>query len=803
MTQVDPSTPVATPANVLSHASHAKGPPPKRRKVGHVKAAATLLLKEGRKILKKYGARIATAPAEAIRQSIAELERQREAQHWDRVEDECERLDDLLHQHASFARKSPIRETIENIAIAVMVALALRSCLYEPFKIPSGSMMPTLRSGDHIFVNKFAYGIQVPLTSVVVGQVMGAPKRGDVIVFRYPVDESEDFIKRVVGLPGDTIRVEGNKVSIKREADADFEELARTKLEEKCLDDAGESSVPHCALYEETIDGHTYVVRYMSSPDPRLGGQRRFGEWKVPADHFLVMGDNRNQSHDSLAWTKEVEAVTADGLLGVKDLRDLTPEKLFTLNRPDELTSREDSTYDHVVYMADHASDAHGMQLEVWRDPPLGAEIVYETLVQQLGDNAAAGEVSKRSTLDAVWADNPRLTNPANKARAALLRKAGASVKEVAYVRGAVAYEAAAWLPEARAVLRLRCGLAVCRGDAAIADQLGGIIDRFERDRSIDARQLLEADRSVRYSQHWTSRGPRADKFVERTFVPANLRGEAQANQRVRLRAWRAADEPEAVLRDAALRALGSARDTAKQVVDESGEDGWLAHDDARFGFVRVNAGAQVVFALECGRQKCPNEAEALALARLIQGRIPAASKDRSRLPELLTAGDLAGWKELPPATPPPERDEYDRMRLDGSIRDAAYSVDLRVWRRPAEGVEGKRAALAAEIAGATPAEGVAPGAVSGPAAVGQGTQLLFAVPATETVVHMQCSSGLCPGPDEAQALASRAYQKAQDAGNFIDPSAERPRPYVPRGHVKGRAERIWLPLRRFWLPVR
>jgi len=787
-----------------------KGPPPKRRKVGHVKAAASLLLKEGRKILKKHGARIATVPAEAIRQSIAELERHRDAQNWERAEDECERLDDLLHQHASFARKSPVRETIENIGIAVMVALALRSCLYEPFKIPSGSMMPTLRSGDHIFVNKFAYGIQVPLTSKVVGQFMGAPKRGDVIVFRYPVDESEDFIKRVIGLPGDTIRVEGNKVSVKREGDADFEELARKKLEEKCLDEAAQSAIQNCAVYEETIDGRSYNVRYMSSPDPRLGGQRRFGEWKVPADHFLVMGDNRNQSHDSLAWTKQVEAVTADGLLGVKDLRDLTPEKLFTLSRPDAVTSREDSSYDHVVYMADHASDAHGLQLEVWRDPPLGFEVVHETIAAQLGEDPAVGGANtetKRTTLDAMWAGNPKLENPANKARAELLRKAGESVKEVALRRGELAYEASVLLPQARAVLRLRCGLAVCREDSMLAEQLGTIIDRFERDHSTDARQLLEGDRSVRYAQHWSSRGPRADKFVERSFVAGNVRGEPQASQRVRLRAWRAPDEPETLLRDAALRALGSStitsKETAKQVVDDAGGDGWLTHDDQRFGFVRIDERAQIVFALECGRQRCASEADVLALARLVQGRIPNASKDRSRLPELLTPGDLANWKELPPAAPPPERDEYDRMRLDGSIRDAAYALDLKVWRRPAEGVEAKRAALAAEIAGASPAEGVAPGAMTGPSAVGKGTQYVFAVPATETVVFMQCSSGLCPEADAAAALATRAYQKAQDPGNFIDPNAERPRPYVPRGHVKGRAERIWLPLRRFWLPVR
>lgn len=780
-------------------------PAPKRRKVSHVKAAANLLIKEGRRILKKYAARIAAGPADAIRESVETLEREQQAGAWDKVEDECERLDELLHQHASFARKSAARETIENVAIAVLVALALRSCLYEPFKIPSGSMMPTLRSGDHIFVNKFAYGIQIPFTTTVVGEFMGAPKRGDVIVFRYPVDESEDFIKRVIGLPGDTVRVEGNKVSIKRATDTDFEELARTKLPEKCLDEAGENPVPHCSLFEETIDGRSYVVRYMSSADPRLGGQRRFGEWTVPAEHFLVMGDNRNQSHDSLAWTRQVEAVTADGLLGVKDLRDLTPEKLFTLNRPDEATTREDSHYDHVVYIADHASDAHELGLELWRDPVLGTTAIFETLAAQITALASATPPSasgssgavKRTSFAELWAD-PRLDN---KSRIARLKSVGEGIGEVVWTRGEVVYEAAVQLPSARAVLALRCGVAVCRGDLAVAEKIADAVERFDRDRSADARALLEGDRSIRYTPHWTSRGPRADKFIERRFQHG--KGEPTAANTVRLRAWRAPDEPELFLRDAALRAVGSSREQARQVIDDSFDDAWLARDDDKFAFVRVDQAAQVVFVLECGKQRCTAESDALALARVIQTRVPAASKDRSRLPELLVPGDLGGWKELVPGTPPPERDEYDRLRLDGSIRDAQYSVDIEVWLRPAEGLEAKRAALAAEIPGGAPDEGVAPGAVSGPATIGQGTQFVFAVPATESLVRLRCSSGLCPGPAEAKALATRAYQKAQDAGNFIDPEAERPRPYVPRGNVKGRAERIWLPPNRFWLPVR
>ena len=793
MTQIDPQAP-AVAETQAPQAPKAARPPTKRRSVGNVKAAAGLLVKEARKILKKHESRIAAAPVAAIRQSVLELERLRELRSWEPLEDECERMDELLHQHAGFARKSPLRETIENIGIAVAVALALRSCLYEPFKIPSGSMMPTLRSGDHIFVNKFAYGIQIPFTTTVVGGFLGEPQRGDVIVFRYPVDESEDFIKRVIGLPGDTVRVEGNKVSIKRAGAADFETIERTKLDEKCLDDAALNPVPHCTVYEEHLDGRSYTVRYKSSSDPRIG-QRRFGEWSVPEGHYLVMGDNRNESHDSLAWTKQVEAVAADGLLSVKDLRDLTPEKLFTLVRPDDTTAREDSSYDHIVYMADHASDAHGLQLEVWRDPVLGHAAIHETLAQRLTD-------ATRSSFNALFADDQHINSPGNKTLADRLTTLGEGIGEVAFTRDEVAYTAAVHLPGARTVLELRCGVAVCSNTGHLAEQIGDVVERFDRDRSLDARQLLEGDRTVRYSQHWTSRGPGSDRFIQRSYQPANQRGEPGPAALIRLRAWRAPDEPVDVLRDAALRAAGSSRTTARQVVDEHGEDAWLASDEQKFTFVRVDAAAQVVFALECGRQRCASDTDVLGLARGVQSQVPAASKDRSRLPELLAPTDLPGWKELP-AAPALERHEYDRMRLDGSIRDALFSVNLWIWRHPAEGLDAKLKALVAAIPAALPDEQVARGGFMGPAESGGGTQFVFAVPATDSVIRMECSPGLCAGPDEARKLALRAANKAQDVGNFVDPNADRPRPYVPRGNVKGRAERIWLPLSRFWKAIR
>lgn len=770
-------------------------PPPAgkagRRSVGNVKAAASLLVKEAGRILKKHAARLAPEPARAIRESMEALDRHRAEKQWERAEDECERLDELLHQHASFARKSPLRETIENVGVAILVALALRSCLYEPFKIPSGSMMPTLVAGDHIFVNKFVYGVQIPFTTTVVGQSLGHIERGDVVVFRYPIDESEDFIKRVIGLEGDTIRVDGNKVSIRRAGADSFEELPRRRLPDKCRDDSGQHQVPHCELLEETLDGHTYVVRYKTNLDPRLGA-RRIGEWTVPPGHLLVMGDNRNESHDSLAWTRQVEAVTADGLISVKDLRDLTAEKLFSLTRPDDASARGDASFDHILYIADHASDPHGLELEIWRQPVLGAEAVYRALVaSQIAPN--------ETTLEGLLAGLDD-SDTAKQFRARQLQRAGV-VAGLSHVAGPVDHDVVIRVADTDAVMRLRCGLAVCRDPGLLSEKILEVVERWNRDRSQDARQILDGENNVRYSQHWTSRGPTAEKFAERRYSKTGAEPPGPAGL-VRLRAWRAADEGEGLLRDAALAAVGSSRAAARQIFDEFGDDAWLAVDDQRFSIVRADPRGQIVFSLECGRQRCATERDALALVRSVEGHVPAAIKDRTRLPELLPPADVAGFKELPP-TPAPERYEYDRIRLDGTIRDATYSLGVWVWLRPSEGLEAKLAELRAAIPNARAADDVAPGAVVGDALSGLGTQYAFAVPSTEAVVRLQCTAGLCPTPEVARGLAQRAHQKALDAANFIDPAAERPAPYVPRGNVKGRADRIWLPLSRFWLPIR
>ena len=153
-------------------------------------------------------------------------------------------------------KRSRLRENVEAILIAVVIALFIRTFVVQAFKIPSGSMVPTLLVGDHIFVNKFIYGLRVPLTEKWLFHWQ-EPKRGDVIVFMYPQDRSKDFIKRVVGLPGDTVEIrngellvtnaQGQRVPIEVVTTAtDF--LYEEELEGQRL------AIP-CLQVEESLDG--------------------------------------------------------------------------------------------------------------------------------------------------------------------------------------------------------------------------------------------------------------------------------------------------------------------------------------------------------------------------------------------------------------------------------------------------------------------------------------------------------------------------------------------------------------------
>ncbi len=166
------------------------------------------------------------------------------------------------------------------------IVLILRSFLVEPFQIPSGSMKPTLEVGDFILVNKFAYGIRLPVLDRKVIEV-GNPQRGDVMVFRYPSDPSVNYIKRVVGLPGDSVRYSQDKRLFIN---------GQSVAEQFIAEEPG--SLGSAMLFQEKLGSAEHQIRKEMNRYRMMPGQ----EWHVPQGHYFMMGDNRDNSNDSRFW---------------------------------------------------------------------------------------------------------------------------------------------------------------------------------------------------------------------------------------------------------------------------------------------------------------------------------------------------------------------------------------------------------------------------------------------------------------------------------------------------------------------
>ncbi len=174
-------------------------------------------------------------------------------------------------------QKSAFRENIEAIVVAVILAMFIRTFIIQAFKIPSGSMLPTLQIGDHILVNKFIYGIKIPFSGATLVPIKN-PKHGDIIVFKYPHDPDKDYIKRVVAVGGDVVEIRRKQVYINGEH---------------------QPMTDHVMYTDHSV--------FPANDSPR----DNFGPIDVPEGSLFVMGDNRDNSADSRFW----------GFVGLKALK--------------------------------------------------------------------------------------------------------------------------------------------------------------------------------------------------------------------------------------------------------------------------------------------------------------------------------------------------------------------------------------------------------------------------------------------------------------------------------------------------
>lgn len=212
----------------------------------------------------------------------------------------------IVPSEATGATMSPepgkLAETVafsNSLIPVLLVVLVVRSFIFEPFTIPSGSMLPTLQVHDFIVVNKFSYGLRLPVTNTRILPT-GEPQRGDVMVFRYPEDPSKNYIKRVVGVPGDEIRIRGERLFI------NGEEVQTRQIDKKLVEkERIQGLLVERTVYVEGLGETGHLMQHETLYNP-LTGVRRFpahdGDWVVPEASYFVMGDNREDSRDSRFW---------------------------------------------------------------------------------------------------------------------------------------------------------------------------------------------------------------------------------------------------------------------------------------------------------------------------------------------------------------------------------------------------------------------------------------------------------------------------------------------------------------------
>lgn len=214
----------------------------------------------------------------------------------------------MLFYEGIMEKEEGLLDTLKTIFFAILIAMVIRTFLFEPFKIPSGSMYPTLYVGDYLFVSKYTYGyskhsfpFSMPLFDGRIWE--DKPQRGDVVVFKFPQDNRTDFIKRIIGLPGDKIKLENGRLFI------NGEEVERKENEDFVLrDKMGNAERYH--QYTETLpEGYQHQIIEVSD----FENVDDMPEIEIPQNNYFVMGDNRDKSDDSRV---NVGFVPAENLIG-------------------------------------------------------------------------------------------------------------------------------------------------------------------------------------------------------------------------------------------------------------------------------------------------------------------------------------------------------------------------------------------------------------------------------------------------------------------------------------------------------
>jgi signal peptidase I len=260
------------------------------RKLRH---EARELFHEAERVFQKLPGKLPANAAERIAEQSLLVEDASLAGDVPRLEKEVRALDKLHEELFGAYRKQSGWDTVSGFAKALAIALLIRTIFIEPYRIPSGSMLPTLEIGDQVFVNKFIYGVRIPFMNVVPFQIVRPPARGDVIVFNNPVNTDVDFIKRVVGIPGDRVEVISQIVYIngvpqrRRLVSSEFIVHNQDQRTSQWEDEEAH-------LYEETLGAVSHAV--LQGPGRATETQEPF---IVPEGHVFVMGDNRDNSSDS------------------------------------------------------------------------------------------------------------------------------------------------------------------------------------------------------------------------------------------------------------------------------------------------------------------------------------------------------------------------------------------------------------------------------------------------------------------------------------------------------------------------